>query len=117
MNFEDRGRKHVRRRGLGTLTKIEGRSDKRYNGSLIHDLGRSAIRNLIAAGVPEKVAMLISGHKTRNVFDRYNIVNSADVLKAMRQVQSFSANKQFGERTVKALPRPKRVKLLSVSNI
>ena len=99
--------------GLGTLTKIEGRSDKRYNGLLIHDLRRSAIRNLIAAGVPEKVAMSISGHKTLNVFDRYNIVNSADVLNAMRQVQSFNAKKQFGESSVRALPRPKRAKLLN----
>ena len=104
--------------GLGTLTKIEGRSDKRYNGLLIHDLRRSAIRNLIAAGVPEKVAMSISGHRTRNVFDRYNIVSAADVLSAMKRVQDMNAKEpEFGESSVKMLPRPKRVKLLSGSNI
>ncbi|HEY8715865.1 MAG TPA: hypothetical protein VIM00_10830, partial [Candidatus Acidoferrum sp.] len=45
------------------------------------------IRNLMKAGVNEKVAMKISGHKTRNVFDRYHIVDTQDVVDAMRRVQ------------------------------
>jgi len=76
--------------GLGTLTKVEGKPDPVYTGLLIHDLRRSAIKNLMKAGVPEKVAMSISGHKTRAVFDRYHIVDTEDVVEAMRRVQTVS---------------------------
>jgi len=73
--------------GLGTLTEVEGKPDPRYTGLIIHDLRRSAIKNLMKAGVPEKVAMSISGHKTRAVFDRYHIVDTEDMVEAMQRVQ------------------------------
>ena len=71
--------------GLGTLDK----KTWQYTGLTVHDLRRSAIKNLMKAGVSEEVAMTISSHKTRSVFDRYRIVDTSDVLNAMRKLEAL----------------------------
>jgi integrase len=62
----------------------------------IHDLRRSFVTNSRRRGVPESVVMRMSGHRTRNVFDRYNIVNDEDVRNAVKLIEA-GRERELGE--------------------
>ncbi len=64
------------------LTKAAG-----VPGLLFHDCRRSAVRNMVRRGVPQKTAREISGHKTDAVFSRYNITSGADIEDAARKIE------------------------------
>src|SRR5262249_18452194 len=106
--------------GLGKLvarTSKNGYPWRQYSGLKVHDLRRSAVRNLRLASVPEIVAMKITGHKTRDVFNRYNIVDKTDVVEAMRQVEAQAAERKVQCGRVSATlvqsATPRRRKLLT----
>jgi len=87
--FKHSWREACERVGLGKMVKDEKKGGEAWEGKIPHDFRRTAVRNMVRAGVPEKVAMAISGHKTRSIFDRYNIVNENDLEAAAKSLSAY----------------------------
>ncbi len=70
---------------------------------IVHDLRRTSIRSRVRSGTPERVAMTLSGHKTRAIFDRYCIVSNDDLQKAARRMDQY-LEQQASQNNVEPVP-------------
>lgn len=128
--FHDLWEKRKQRKTLCPFVFVNKNGDDRIDGfrkawksaynragigdRIFHDFRRTAVRNMVRAGVPETVAMKISGHRTRSVFERYNIVNERDLKMAAAMQQAYLSG-QAGTKTGTVTVLKKKMGISTVS--
>jgi integrase len=70
-----------------------------FSNLVPHDMRRSAVRNFRKAGLSESDGMKLSGHRTRSVYDRYDIIDDEDSREAMRRAQQY-AKQEAGRKVI-----------------
>lgn len=102
---------HKEARQLGDFRKAWAAACKTAGlGAILpHDMRRSCARNLVRAGVSERVAMSVTGHRTRSMFDRYNIVAGSDLEQAMTSVSEYITAKESEPVRSKVIQLPRKV--------
>jgi integrase len=91
------------RRAWKTATRRAG-----VPGRIRHDFRRTAVRNLTRRGVVERVAMKMTGHRTRSVFERYNIVSDGDLREAARKMAEPGTTVMNSVMTRREIEKPAR---------
>jgi len=95
---------------IGDFRKVWKRACKEsgLDGIIVHDLRRCAARNLSRAGVPEQVAMGLTGHKTNSMYRRYRIVDERDLREATERLQAHLEEQPKTTVIVPIVINPKR---------
>lgn len=96
------------RAGIGQWKDPENR--KLYRGAIVHDLRRTAVRNLVRAGVPEPIAMKLTGHLTPSIFKRYAIVDETLLGEGIAKLARFRERQALAAEERKTVPLNARSK-------